>query len=378
MTSNRFYRYRKEKNKFDIREEIRKYFLGSIFTVFWSSLVVIGGAVLILYFASINYTPEFDLKSSSTLVASIAISSLVFTLSFIVLIVAPGIVWRSVGNMDSTIYQRFRIERCFGDNFFGKLVVFLSDDDLGKMISIYAIPVVLLLASIFIGAAFRLSQFWMYFSLGATFGALVGAYYWFYRDFKDVGKLSFALLFSFLVITMNVSLTMKLVSKSPYNSEFWDVAAGFLFIILVLICNALFALRVRGVNSYVWMGSISMLVLVMMVTIFNSFLLVPEAAMRAFRYGNYDLKLLAVKGETCEAIKQRGTYDLNDSEFCLFEDVHVYSRVGTSYYFNYKHKSGNDQLIVKKTDVLYSVTNSCEKDVDVGNNYRCENDRPKQ
>lgn len=80
---------------------LENYFYSNLMAAFWSTFLLLGGGVFIAYFLHISYMPEFDLKSSVTITAAAAFTSILVTGAVLVMTILPALGWSFiVGNSD--------------------------------------------------------------------------------------------------------------------------------------------------------------------------------------------------------------------------------------------------------------------------------------
>ena len=88
--------YKRNKKISDIettRDKIEKYLYANIATLFWSSFLLLGGIIFVAYYAHIGYMPDFDLKSSITITAAVAVTGVVSVIVLMITMVLPSIIW---------------------------------------------------------------------------------------------------------------------------------------------------------------------------------------------------------------------------------------------------------------------------------------------
>ena len=75
-------------------EKLKGYFYSNMTIIFWSLFLLFGGAVFLSYYVHIEYMPDFDLKSSITITAAVAVTGLIIIIIMhLCVMVMPGVSW---------------------------------------------------------------------------------------------------------------------------------------------------------------------------------------------------------------------------------------------------------------------------------------------
>ena len=92
-----------EQEKKVIQTKLLAYIINNLFTLFWFLVLIIGGALLIHYYASIRYLPDYDFQSGVFVVTAIAAIAILITLMIMFLLVIPGIIWSQYWGKNSPL-----------------------------------------------------------------------------------------------------------------------------------------------------------------------------------------------------------------------------------------------------------------------------------
>ncbi|UXI03400.1 hypothetical protein [Photobacterium sp. TY1-4] len=319
-------------------EKLKDYFYVNIASLFWTSFLLVGGGVFIWYFSYIEYMPDFDLKSSLTILSAASITSIIIIVFFIAVLIFPGSFWSDVWANNSSLKENWE-----DDN---------GENDLSKTVLWFGLPVLY---------CFGLWVLIIYVGLVAFFYAAVGVILaflivrhnselsgWELRK-QVVGFVLVSLFCSFMSLYpayLVLSFVHSGLPKTKEEGELIWVGVAIFIAFANVVLTAKPKNRYRAIY-YLWIGGITLFV------VFDSYskmYRIPERVMEIFKFGAIDAKSLVVTKDSYEFLKIQGfvTGDNCEQEICLISNVKILSRLGKEMYL----ESGKLRFSIKNSDVL--------------------------
>lgn len=337
------------------KEEIKKYFYSNIASVFWSAFLLLGGGIFIIYYARIGYMPDFDLKSSVTITAAIAVTALLITIVLLGMMVLPGSFWGGVW-------------RFLGSS--SKLKCFWSvNDDKRNFLSLlvwFAIP----LFSIYLGVVFYLyTSEWYWLLIPFTVSFLFFIYltinveFSFLETFKEWLFLNIATVVAAFLFFLPLSLVFKLSTEGLTYINYLPLFLGALVSLFIVLINIASAMNEKDSVPYFKEFVLGASALFMVFFVFGKFDVIPFSVMSIYKFGNVEASELVLKKEGCELYESLGLEtSTNGYDICIVKDVLILSRLGKESYLEVEKDGKASLRFTMPTSFILSWT--IERDVD--------------
>ncbi|KID57586.1 hypothetical protein JF50_10425 [Pseudoalteromonas luteoviolacea] len=313
--------------------KLKEYSYNNLGTIFWSSILLLGGSIFTIYYAHIRYMPSFDFQSSTMLLGASAITAFIILAIIVVAFILPGLYWR--------------------ENF-GKKIQQIKDVSTGVIIVLYLIPQVALFASvILIGKTYYLYTTCI-FAVAMFIAAFIFKTKVAYQQlrkpkasfWKDIISYLFISFLSFCISISPIIILYGLASTAAKTD-----ADAF----LILAVSSVLSINLIAVISYGKRSKpffYSALTITVLITVFIGFgegNAVPKNVMARYGFGNFEVKTLTLKKEACNYLKAQNLHAINSStDFCIYKDVIILSSLGENYFI----EIGELEHIVAKDLVL--------------------------
>lgn len=323
---------------------LKEYFYSNFASVFWSSFLLLGGGIFIIYYARIGYMPDFDLKSSVTITAAAAVTAVVITAILLSMMVLPGAFW---GEVWSQLGAKSKIKKywaeCGPEATFFRLLVW------------FAMPLV----SIYIGLFlyFFIEWFSLFFPVMVFFGLLFylvrKSGFGFWESLKEWGFLFFANVVSAILLFLPLSLVYKLSVQQDHYLDFPSWFAAFLAAIFIVFTNVASAApqeKASPILKNLILGSVALFVVLW---VFGKFDRIPVSVMSIYKFGNIEADELVLSEEGCELFQSLDiNVSITDYNACIVDDVLILSRLGREAYLEVDQ---NDSEVLKLTLASSSI-----------------------
>ncbi|MHA2940315.1 hypothetical protein ACXJY6_18730 [Vibrio sp. RC27] len=332
-----------------MNEKLKDYIFGNLASVFWTAFLVIGGGVFIFFYASIGYMPDFDFKSSVTILSAVSITTIVTIIALATILIMPGVMWTKLWADNSKIRSNWEdgeSKQSFIKTllwlgapilfFFGLLLIITSD----KWQWWYAIPYVLsgLVISYFIIR--KLSEL-----KNKTI-------------FFELVKMWFTSLICSLLAIYPLLLILKLLSTEVVVKDATYYILGFTVIFIIALINVIATVPPKNTNKlgyYLGLGTSSLIIIF---AVFGAFGKIPTQVMKAYKLGSIDTESVIFKSEACGTLELldvsiiRKKFQLPEqpklSKQCLVKNVKILSRLGSDMYL----EIGDLKIAIKSSEIL--------------------------
>ncbi|MCC5902420.1 MAG: hypothetical protein JJT87_10885 [Halomonas sp.] len=318
------------------KERLEKYFYENVASVFWSSILLIGGVIFVIYYALIGYMPDFDLKSSVTITAAASITSIVIILMTLVMMVFAGSFWGGVWNFlgDSSELKRYWLEGDASAGFRNLLVWFsipLFSVYLSLGLSLYAESWYWMIVLVLV-----LLTYLSYLCSCHGFGLVKGG--------KEFFFLVVATFFSAFFIFFPLYLIFRLSVLEFENISGMSWFLGFLSAIFIVFINTVSASSQGSSTPYVKEFVLGLMAIVMIFISFGKFDRIPFGVMGIYKFGNIETSELVLKKEGCQLFQSLGISVLDKGhDVCIVKNVLILSRLGREAYLEID-QSGSESL----------------------------------
>lgn len=331
-----------------MHEKIKDYFASNLVSIFWSSILCIGGLLLITYYYSIKFIPEFNLESSITLLAAISITSISLTMILAVTMIFPGVFWNGVW------YEKTKLNYTWKTTSDFKNFVYTS--------LWFVVPIIIIYSSIYTSYYYNLwwitliplSLFLFYITLRIK------------TNFDRKTRLSEVLSMLFcgainsVFISLPTLIILLMIKNAPSTQQVSPEFLVLLSFVFLLFSNiATVQIPTTGQDrspkriflSYLAIAIITMLVILSNIEGFSQ---ITFKVIRAYKIGNFEFKEMILKNDSCIAISaleiapnDTSTKALPEN-FCRLSNGVILSRLGNEFYI----QKNNNKFIIKKDDVV--------------------------
>ncbi|MGP9571489.1 hypothetical protein ACT3RL_11210, partial [Halomonas sp. AOP5-CZ2-32] len=296
------------------KKKIINYFYSNAASVFWSTILIVGGGIFVIYYALIGYMPDFDLKSSVAIIAAASVTSIMAILVMLIMMVLAGSFWGGVWNTlgEKSELKKYWIENSLGKNFFNLIVWF-------------AVPLFSVYLSLFINVFiegwywvvtlfFTALGFLVYLCLCSGFGFLRGGKEFVFLMVATVISSSFI----FTPLYFVFKLSIEEFDKISYLSLFY----GLLATIFIVFINMISATPQGNAKPYVKEFLLGAMALLMILMIFGKFDRIPYNVMKIYKFGNIQASGLVLSKNGCELYESLGLETSStDYDICIAKDV---------------------------------------------------------
>lgn len=318
-------------------EKFKEYIYGNLASIFWSVFLLIGGAIFVSYYANIGYMPDFDFKSSITLLSAASITAIITVLLFVVVLILPGAIWSELW-ADSTSLKSnwedesgrkvlFRTALWFGVPilfFYGLLIISFFN-------WMVAIPYFLIGISLFTLVIYKKST-------------LVGK-----RLIEETAKMLFASFACSIFAFLPMFLVFSLSFSSLHTSKGSTVFVGVMVAVFIVFINVLATAKPNRINGLIYYPGLGLAAFLIVFSSFKIFHRVPERVMEIYKFGSIDAERIILKNEACDTLLLLGVIPkVEHKKQCYLNDVKILSRLGKDMYLEV-----NDiKFTIKNSEVL--------------------------
>ncbi|WP_137079923.1 hypothetical protein [Halomonas caseinilytica] len=336
-------------------EDLKKYIYSNVISVFWSSFLLLGGGIFVLYYARIGYMPDFDLKSSVAITAAAAVTSVVITAILLSMMILPGAFW---GGFWKQIGGKSKVKRywceCGSEAAFFRLLVWFSL----PLVSIYLAILLFSLIGWF-SLAFPVVVFlcfWFYLLVWSDFGV--------WESLKEWSILSLANLVAALLLFLPLSLIYGLSIEKSHYLEFPSWFSAALAAAFIVFTNVAAAAPQENPNPMLKNFALGASALFVVFWVFGKFDRIPVVVMSMYKFGGVEVSELVLDKEGCELSQSLGIDVLStDYDICIIENVLILSRLGREAYLKIDQgESGILKFTVASSDVVSWTRRDNQKD----------------
>lgn len=329
------------------KEKLINYFYSNAASVFWSTILIIGGGVFVVYYALIGYMPDFDLKSSVAIIAAASVTSIIAILVMLITMVLAGSFWGGVWNTlgEKSELKKYWIENSFGKNFFNLIVWF-------------AVPLFAVYLSIFLNI-FIEGWYWLATLFFTALCFLLYLYidFGFWRGVKEFVFLIVATVISSSLIFTPLYFVLRLSVEEFVNISYFSLFYGFLATIFIILINMVSATPQGNAKPYVKEFVLGLMALLMILSIFGKFDRIPYNVMKIYKFGNIQTSELVLSESGCEVYAALGLEtSVTDYNICIAKDVLILSRLGREAYLEVKEDSGGELKFTIPASFIVSWT----------------------
>ncbi|MCF6438649.1 hypothetical protein L1077_04300 [Pseudoalteromonas luteoviolacea] len=320
--------------------KLKEYFYNNLGTIFWSSILLLGGSIFTIYYAHIRYMPSFDFQSSSMLLGASAITAFFMLVIIVVVFILPGEYWyRTFGKR----IQESTHSKSKSENYKNSLCA-----------SLFLFPQATMFTSLFLVE----KPYWKgLLEIGIILFVTMA-----YISTKTVSllevpkksqnKMVEAIEYcwaSFISIVASLYPLLLLTSLSDRAVDLQSNEMTIIAIVTILGINTIVAMRPNRISAFIFYGIISLCTLSIVLLSFNASTSISKAVIQLYGFGNFEVKTLTLKKEACNYLKAQNLHAINSStDFCIYKDVIILSSLGENYFI----EIGELEHIVAKDLVL--------------------------
>lgn len=319
---------------------LKEYFYNNFGTIFWSSILLLGGSIFTIYYAHIRYMPSFDLQSSTMLLGASAITAFFMLVIIVVVFLLPGEYWyRTFGKRiqqsthNKSKSKSYKNALCASLFLFPQATMFSSLFLVEKPYwkGLLEIGIILFVIMTYISTKVvslievpKKSQ-----------NELVEAIEYCWASFISIVASSYPL------------LLLTSLSDGAVNLQLNEMTI--IAILTILGINTVVAIRPNRISAFIFYGIISLCTLSIVLLSFNASTTISKSVIKLYGFGNFEVKTLTLKKEACNYLKAQNLHAFtNSTDFCIYKEVIILSSLGENYFI----KIGELQHIVAKELVL--------------------------
>lgn len=312
------------------KKKIIEYVYTNLATTLWSIFLLVGGAVFVIYYFSIHYMPDLDLKSSVTIVATSSITALFLTISLMLLFIAPGVIWGQTIDSNSKLKdlwhdgdkKKLSVLWWFGGSIFFVYLLLISFLTFPSFWLLSSILIIIYFLIIFIFA-------WIKFKLSWDI---------FLKEFFYFILISFVNSFLFF---LPLYLIYQFVSVKEL-SNFQSICLVVIFGISLVFLNAFTFLK----KDFFWYLGVAFITFLLIVGVFQEFNFIPSRVMEIYKFGNIKASSLVLDKKGCQILETLGYKHQIKNDMCIVKNVTILSRLGKEYYLEIS-KDNNKKNVMK-------------------------------
>ncbi|MBQ4851120.1 hypothetical protein [Pseudoalteromonas sp. MMG012] len=320
--------------------KLKEYFYNNLGTIFWSSILLLGGSIFTIYYAHIRYMPSFDFQSSTMLFGASAVTAFLLFLIIIVVFILPGEYWYRVFGkrvQESTHYknksENYKKAFCASLFLFPQATMFTALFLVKEphWESLFEIGIMLLAIMTYIST--KIASLFEVPKKGQNKLVETIEYCW----------------TSFISIVASLYPLLLLTSLSEGAVDLQLNEMTIIAIVTILGINTIVAMRPNRISAFIFYGIISSCTLLIVLFSFNAITTIPKEVIKLYGFGNFEVKTLTLKKEACNYLKAQNLHAFSKSiDFCIYKDVIILSSLGENYFI----KIGELEHIVAKDLVL--------------------------
>jgi hypothetical protein len=327
--------------------KIKEYIYGNIGTLFWSSYLLIGGGMFVAYYAHIGYMPDFDLKSSVTVLSAAAITAIFTVLLLLLILIIPGAFW---GN---TWANNSRLKHLWESEDSGKELIGVARWFAAPIGYFYGLLFITFLNWLYVFPYIILGITYLWLSLKSQNQLTL-------KDLsKELGGFLFTTLTSSFLAFLPVFLIVTLIFSTPGTTKGSSLSEGIATGLMVLFVNLLAAVKPRNIKATIYYLGLGSAVLFFLLISFEVMHRIPTRVMEVYKFGNIKSESIILKESACNTIELLGLEPPEiKSKQCVLEEALILSRLGTAFYIR---KNGLEFTIKSDQIISWSVSNSSNK-----------------
>lgn len=323
------------------KDKLKDYFYSNIATIFWSSFLLLGGGIFVIYFAHIEYMPDFDLKSSVAITAAASVTALILTIILLVVMVLPGSFWGNTWGKESKLRRYWTDEN--------------NIETIPGLLTWFAIP----LALIYIAAI--VSYFISWHSLSIILAGFIGFFFYVKSKselsskeaLKEVSGQYGAALVASIFIFIPLYFIFSLSIQPDQNLKVPSWAAGLMTGAVIIFVNVLAATTPKNIKPLYWYVGLSAVALFLILNVFEKTHRIPVRVMELYKFGNIPASQLVLKKDACNVFEALNIKVTNVSkEYCVAKNIVILSRLGKEAYLKHLEKDLITKFTVKSSDIL--------------------------
>lgn len=307
-------------------EKLKEYAYGNMASIFWSGFLLFGGAIFVYYYANIGYMPDFDLKSSVTLLAAASITAIIIVILFIVILILPGFFWANSWANESPIKSNWEGED--GHKTLYKTALWFGL----PIISIYGFLVIFTfswLISIPYFICVTIASYLIIFNRSTLSKK---------QSLEETLKMIFSsfvcALLAFIPIFFVLSLSVSNVSTSKGSPAFiGSIVAGF-----IVLTNVLVTAKPKGIKGVIYYPTLGAVAFYVVFSSFEIFYRIPERVMEIYKFGSIDTESIILNNEGCNTVLTLGLISkVTPEKQCILSNAKILSRLGKDMYLEIDH-----------------------------------------
>lgn len=335
-----------------------KYLHENSLKVAWSLMLFVGGLIVLIYFAHIEFLPDIDLANATALLASAALIGAFIVFVFGAFFVCPGLALREILSCEyfsGFTKQMVQAESCPVSKTASRYV---ENFPLLRFTTFAAVVAAFLqVCTIFIPKSWWGPNMYMWLMyLALTVGALSFFTLIFIHERKSVPHRS--LVFTILVCIWSIAGAFQLL---PFIWAFREVdeltSAIYLFIWLVVIgfVNSLWGTNREKIN-WKLVGGVGFFTFFVLLMLASNVSLVSVSAMRVLGLGNVKNATLVLNKDGCSLIRNfaGNSACIGADELGPFvsKNITLLSRIGSEYLITACSNQKSVRIAIKKSDVI--------------------------
>ncbi len=327
--------------------KLKEYAYGNLASIFWSTFLLIGGATFVYYYANIGYMPDFDFKSSITLLAAASITAIIIVLLFVITLILPGLFWSNTWANESPIKSKWEGED--GHKILYKTALwfglpilsiygFLALFALNWLISIPYLTCVIVISSLIIYKRSTLNK---------------------KQSLIETSKMIFSsfvcAILAFIPIFFVLSVSVSNLSASKGSPTLISsIVVGF-----IVLTNVLVTAKPKGIKGIIYYPTLGIVAFYVVFSSFEIFYRIPERVMEIYKFGSIDTESIILNNEGCNTVLTLGIISkIAPEKQCALINAKILSRLGKDMYL----EINNTRFTLKSSEVLsWSVQKSDKK-----------------
>ncbi|MFB3241387.1 hypothetical protein Q7C15_21700 [Aeromonas salmonicida] len=328
-------------------DKLKEYVYGNLVSIFWSGFLLFGGAIFVYYYANIGYMPDFDLKSSVTLLAAASITAIIIVILFIIILILPGLFWSNTWANESPIKSNWEDED--GHKILYKTALwfglpilslygFLAILTLSWLISIPYFICVTIISYLIVCKRSTLSK---------------------KQSLEETSKMIFSsfvcALLAFIPIFFVLSVSVSNLSTSKGSPALiGPIVVGF-----IVLTNILVTAKPKGIKGAIYYPALGAIAFYVVFSSFELFYRIPERVMEIYKFGSIDTESIILNNEGCNTVLTLGLISkVTPEKQCVLINAKILSRLGKDMYLEIDHT----RFTLKNSEILsWSVKESYKK-----------------
>lgn len=263
-------------------QKIKEYLYGNLASIFWSLFLLTGGGIFISYYAHIEYMPDFDFKSSITLLSAASVTAIFIVLLLLSILIFPGVYWTNWANTT-------QLKKYWEDDEGNK--------ELLKTTLYFGAPIMFCYGLFFIWYQYGVFAILLYTATGTFFcyillskTDLCGKELW-----KELGKIAFTSLFCFVLTLVPLNIVLSLAASTPITSKGDRIFISLVVALFIAFANIMAVAKPPKMNGFLWYPGLGLITLFVLVSAFEVTYRIPERVMEIYKFGSIHTKLIVFK-----------------------------------------------------------------------------------